>query len=133
MIALPSGALQMLKGRNIAYLTTLMADGSPQVTPVWVDTDGTHVLVNTAEGRLKPKNVQRDPRVAIAVTDAQNPYEALLIRGRAIEVTSQGADNHIDFLAQKYLGRETYPFRQPGEQRLIIRIVPERVSYHPAR
>ena len=126
--ALPDDARELLEAPNIAHLTTLMPDGSPQVTPVWVDHDGRYVLVNTAEGRQKPRNVRRDPRVALSLTDRENPYVWAMIRGRAVELTHEGADDHIDRLAKKYLGEDRYPFRQPGEQRVIVKIEPLRVT-----
>ena len=104
-----------------------MPDGSPHVSPVWVDVENGHVVINTAEGRLKPENMRRDPRVALSVTDPDDPYSAVLIRGRAAEITHESADEHIDAMAQKYLDQETYPFRQPGEVRVKVRIEPERV------
>jgi len=125
---LPDDARELLEAPNIAHLTTLMPDGSPQVTPVWVDYDGRYVLVNTAEGRQKPRNVRRDPRVALSVTDRENPYVWAMIRGRAVELTHEGADDHIDRLAKKYLGEDRYPFRQAGEQRVIVKIEPLRVT-----
>jgi PPOX class probable F420-dependent enzyme len=127
-VTLSDGARKLLEGRNFAHIATLMPDGSPQVTPVWVDYDGQYVLVNTAEGRAKPRNVRRDPRVALSVVNQENPYQMVSIRGRVIEVTNQGADEHIDKLAKKYLGQDKYPFRQPGEQRLIFKIEPEHVA-----
>lgn len=127
-VALSHGVRQLLEGKNFAHLATLMPDGSPQVTPVWVDYDGAHVLVNTAEGRQKPKNLRHDQRVALSVHDQENPYRMATIRGRAIELTHDGADAHIDKLAKKYLGQDTYPFRQPGEQRVLVRIEPEHVA-----
>jgi PPOX class probable F420-dependent enzyme len=96
---------QLLKGKNFAYLSTLMKDGSPQVTPTWIDIDkdGNSILVNTAEGRIKHKNVSRDPRVAISISDQNNPYNMVSIRGRVIEQISKDADEHTDRLAKKYL------------------------------
>ncbi len=125
--SLPEKARALLEGQNFAHLATLMPDGSPQVTAVWVDYDGQHVLVNTAEGRTKPRNLRRDPRVAIEVVNQQNPYEMVAIRGRVVEMTHEGADAHIDSLAKKYMGQDTYPFRQPGEVRVIVKIEPEHV------
>ncbi len=113
---------------NFGFLATLMPDGSPQTSVVWVDIDGDYILANTAEGRQKPRNVRRDPRVAIGIADRENPYASAYIRGRVVEVTRDGADAHIDRLAKKYLGQDTYPFRQPGEQRLILKIEPLHVS-----
>lgn len=106
-------------------LATLMPDGHPQVTPVWCDFDGTYVLFNSARGRQKDRNVRRDPRVAIAIVDPQNPYRFLEIRGRVVEMGEKGADEHIDHLAKKYLNVDKYPYRQPGEVRVIYKIKPE--------
>jgi len=121
------GVRKLLEGPNFAHLATLMADGSPQVTPVWVDFDGVHILVNTAEGRVKPRNVRRDARVAISIVNQQNPYSMAAIRGRVVETTHERADAHIDKLAKKYLGQDRYPYRAPGEQRVIFKIEPLRV------
>jgi PPOX class probable F420-dependent enzyme len=119
---------QLLEAPNFAHVATVMPDGSPQVTVVWVDYDGRYVLINTAEGRQKPRNLRRDPRVAISVISQDNAYAAAMIRGRAVELTHDGADAHIDKLAKKYLGQDTYPFRRADEQRVIIKIEPEHVS-----
>jgi PPOX class probable F420-dependent enzyme len=118
----------LLEGTNFANLATLMPDGSPQVTPVWVDYDGTHILVNTAEGRQKPRNVRRDPRIALDIYDQGNPYSMAAIRGKVVDISPEGAEEHIDRLAKKYLGQDKYPYRQPGEQRLIFKIEPLRIS-----
>lgn len=122
------GVRKLLEGRNFAHLATLLPDGSPQVTIVWVDYDGHHVLVNTAEGRQKPRNLRRDARVAVSVANQENPYQTVAIRGHVVELTHDGADEHIDKLAKKYLGEDKYPFRQPGEQRVVVKIEPERVT-----
>ncbi|MCJ7490722.1 MAG: PPOX class F420-dependent oxidoreductase [Dehalococcoidia bacterium] len=127
-VQLSERAQMLIRAKNLGNIATLMPDGSPHVVPVWVDLDGDDILVNTAEGRQKLKNVRRDPRVALDVVNSENPYEMVTLRGHVVEVTSEGADAHIDKLANKYLGRDRYPFRQPGEQRVIIRIEPERVS-----
>ncbi len=119
---------QLLESPNFVHLATLMPDGSPQVTPVWVDYDGTHIVVNTAEGRQKPRNIRRDPRVALSVVDQGNPYTAATIRGKVVDISTEGADEGIDRLAKKYLGQDKYPFRQPGEKRLIMKIEPLHVS-----
>ena len=105
-----------------------MPDGSPQVTPVWVDYDGSHVRVNSAKGRLKDKNMRRDKRVAFSIQDPENAYRYIAVRGEVVEITEQGADAHIDALAKKYLGKDRYPFRGPGEVRVIYKIRPEKVS-----
>ncbi|HKZ50289.1 MAG TPA: PPOX class F420-dependent oxidoreductase [Dehalococcoidia bacterium] len=124
-VTVDDGARKLLEEPNFAFLATLMEDGSPQVTPVWVDYDGRYILVNTAEGRVKVRNVRRDPRVTMAVANRENPYHWAMFRGRVVEITAQGADEHIDKQAKKYLGRDKYPFRQPGEQRLLLKIEPE--------
>jgi len=120
-------ARELLEAANIAHLATLMADGSPHVTPVWVDVEDSLVLVNSAEGRVKVRNLRRDSRDGLSVADRENPYAAVSIGGRVREITEAGADEHIDALAKKYLGEERYPMRQPGERRVIIRIEPVRV------
>ena len=127
-VKISEGIRKLLEAPNFASLATLMPDGSPQVTPVWVDFDGTHILVNTAEGRQKPRNVRRDPRVAVSIFDHQSPYSYATIRGRVVEITNEGAEQHIDRMAKKYLGRDTYPFRAPGERRVIFKIEPEQVA-----
>ncbi len=123
---IPASHLDLFKKKAFAHLATVMGDGKPQVTPVWVDYDGQHVLINTAEGRLKDKNMQRDGHVALSIQDPDNPYRYLEVRGRVVERTKAGADAHIDAMARKYLGQDKYPFRQPGEVRVLYKIVPER-------
>jgi PPOX class probable F420-dependent enzyme len=113
--------------RAFAQLATVNSDGSPQVTPVWVDYDGKHLLVNTARGRVKAKNLERNPRVAMAIADPENPYRYLGIQGRVVAMIEQGSDAHIDKMAKKYLNKDAYPYRQPGEVRVIVQIVPEKV------
>ncbi|HET8563792.1 MAG TPA: PPOX class F420-dependent oxidoreductase [Candidatus Binatia bacterium] len=111
-----------------AHLATLMPDGSPQVTPVWCDYDGTHIRINSAKGRVKDKNMRRNKKVALSIQDPDNPYRHLAVRGEVAEITEQGADAHIDALAKKYLGKDKYPFRQPGEVRVMYKIRPEQIS-----
>ncbi len=125
---LPEKAKEILSKQTFVHLATLMPDGSPQVTPVWVDYEGDRLVVNTAEGRVKPRNMRDDPRVALSATDPDNPYEAVIVRGRVSELTHEGADEHIDAMAKKYLGEDEYPFRQPGEQRVKVYIEPEVVK-----
>ncbi len=108
-----------------------MKDGWPQITPTWVDLEDGKIMVNTAEGRLKQKNISRDDRIAISVTDRNNPYHMAIIRGRVVEQTKVGADDHIDKLAKKYLGVDKYPLRSRNEKRIIIKIKPLRVHYRP--
>jgi PPOX class probable F420-dependent enzyme len=122
---------KLLEGRNFAFVATLMKDGWPQITPTWVDLENGKILVNTAEGRLKQKNISRDDRIAISVTDQNNPYHMVTVRGRVVEQTAEGADEHIDKLARKYLGVDKYPLRSPNEKRIILKIKPERVYYQP--
>lgn len=122
---------KLLEGRNFAFVATLMKDGWPQITPTWVDLEDGKILVNTAEGRLKQKNISRDGRVAISVIDQNNPYHMVTVRGRVVEQRKEGADEHIDKLAKKYLGLDKYPLRSPNEKRIIIKIKPERVRYQP--
>lgn len=128
---LPEKVAKLFQDTNFAFLATLMKDGSPQVTTVWVDYDGRHILVNTAEGRTKPQNVRKDPRVAVALADKNNPYAFVTIRGKVVEITNNGADAHIDKMAKKYLNQDKYPFRQPGEKRLIFRIEPQKLASWP--
>jgi PPOX class probable F420-dependent enzyme len=125
---IPHAYRDLFEKRAFAVLVTLMPDGSPQATPVWCDFDGTHVLVNSARGRVKDRNMRRDPRVALTILDPENPYRYLEIRGRVVEITEEGAEEHIDKLARKYLGVDRYPYRQPGEVRILYKILPERVS-----
>jgi len=118
---------KLFKGKNFAFMATLMEDGSPQVTPIWIDVDDGYIIVNTAEGRLKQKNVSRDPRVALSVLDSSNPYDMVTVRGHVIEQTAKGADEHIDKMAKKYLGLDKYPGRAPGEKRIILKVKPDKV------
>ena len=126
--AIPQKYADLFEKQAFGNLATLLQDGSPQVTPVWVDFDGKHVCVNSAKGRVKDKNMRRDPRVAIALQDPANPYRYLEVRGRVVEITENGADDHINKLSQKYLGKPVYPHRRPGEVRVIYKIEPQRVS-----
>jgi PPOX class probable F420-dependent enzyme len=121
---IPSQFLDLFQKKAFASLATVMPDGTPQVTPVWVDYDGGHVIVNSARGRRKDKNMKVGASVALAIMDPDNPYRHLQVRGRVSEVTEQGADAHIDRMAKKYLGQDKYPFRQPGEVRVIYKITP---------
>ena len=114
--------------KAFVHLSTLMPDGSPQASPVWIDLDGDRIVVNSAAGRVKDKNMRRDPRVAISVVDPENPYRAVMIRGQVVEITSDGAEDHIDSMAKKYMGQDKYPFRQPGEKRVLYYIEVEKLS-----
>ena len=126
---LSDSAINLFRGKNFAFIASLMNDGSPQITPVWIDYDGQFFLVNTAEGRTKQKNFERDSRVALSIVDKDNPYNSVNIRGKVVEQTRAGADEHIDKLAKKYLGVDKYPFRSPTEKRIILKIKPEKVFH----
>jgi PPOX class probable F420-dependent enzyme len=125
---IPDAYKDLFQKIAFAHLATVMNDGSPQVTPVWCSFDGTQVWVNSAKGRLKDKNMRRDKRVALSIQDPDNAYRYLAIQGAVAEVTEDGADAHIDSLAKKYLGKDSYPFRAPGEVRVIYKIRPTKVS-----
>ncbi len=135
---LTESARKMLEGKNFVYLATVNPDGTPQVTPTWVDTDGKtptwvdtdgkFVLVNTAIGRVKHRNIKNNPNVALAITDQNNPYNLVVIRGKVVDqLTGRVAEEHIDKMAKKYRGIDKYPNRSPGEQRVILKIEPTRV------
>lgn len=126
--AIPDQYKDLLTKKAFAHLGTLMKDGSPQVTPIWFDYDGAHLLINSAKGRWKDKNMRHRPKVALSILDPDNPYRYMQIRGTVVEVTENGADAHIDSLAKKYLDQDKYPFRQPGEVRVIYKIAVERVT-----
>ena len=126
--AIPEKYRDLFHKRAFASLGTLMPDGRPQVTPVWVDFDGQYVIFNSAKGRQKDRNVRRDPRVAMAITDPDNPYRYMEIRGKVAEITEQGADEHIDKMAKKYLDVDKYPYPQPGEVRVMYKIRPEHTT-----
>src|ERR687888_2350664 len=123
---------KLFEGKNFAFLATLMKDGSPQVTPTWVDIDNNNytILVNTAEVRVKHRNISRDPRVAVSIIDSSNPYHMVSVRGKVIEqIKGKDAEEHIDKMAKKYLDKEKYPRRRPGEERLLLRIKPQHVVH----
>jgi PPOX class probable F420-dependent enzyme len=125
---IPDSHLDLFNKKAFGHLATLMPSGQPQVTPVWIDYDGHYVRINTAEGRQKDKNLQRDGRVALSIMDPDNPYRYLEVRGRVADRTRNGADEHIDALAKKYLGQDKYPYRQPGEVRVIYKVEPEHTT-----
>jgi PPOX class probable F420-dependent enzyme len=128
MPGIPPQYLDILDKKAFAHLCTVMADGAPQASPVWVDHRDGRIVVNSAKGRIKDENMRRDPRVAVSITDPDNPYRCLMIRGRVAEITEDGADEHIDRMAKKYMGRDTYPNRKPGEVRVLYFIDPETVG-----
>ena len=126
--ALSAGFQKLLREPAYCQVATLMPDGSPQLTQTWVDTDGEHILINTFEGSQKSRNVRRDPRVAVNVVDPTQAWRIANVRGRVVAVTTEGADRHIDQLARKYLGAETYPFRRPDQMRIILKIAAEKIN-----
>lgn len=126
--SIPEAYYDILAKRAFAHFVTLMPDGSPQSSPVWIDREGENLVVNSAVGRLKDKNVKRDPRVAISVADPDNPYRCLMIRGEVVEITEEGADDHIDAMAMKYMGKEKYPFRSDTEVRVKYIVKPKVVA-----
>jgi len=125
---IPDKFLDLFQKKAFANLATLMPDGSPQVTPVWVDYDGSHVLVNSARGRQKDKNMQRNAKVALSILDPDNPYRYLEIRGKVEAIVEEGADAHIDKMAKKYMGQDTYPYRRAEEVRVIFKILPTKTT-----
>jgi PPOX class probable F420-dependent enzyme len=127
MAEIPSSFRDLFQKKSFANLATLMPDGQPQVTPVWVDFDGQNVIINSAKGRQKDKNMRREPRVSVSIQDPENPYRYLEIRGTVVEVTEQGADAHIDRMAKKYLDKDKYPFRTPTEVRVLYKVRPDHV------
>jgi PPOX class probable F420-dependent enzyme len=122
-------ALQkLLKEPASCQLATLLPGGAPHITQVWVDTDGRHILVNTVVGHRKERNVRLDPRVAVNVHDPAQTYRVANIRGRVIEASTEGAAEHINQLSKKYLGTDIYPYHRDGQQRIILKIQPERIN-----
>jgi PPOX class probable F420-dependent enzyme len=129
MAAIPDNYLDLVQQKKaFANLATLMPDGSPQVTPVWLDYQDGVIRVNTAKGRTKARNMTEGARVALAIMDPDNPYRHIQVRGRVRRVTEEGANSHIDSLAKKYLGKDKYPYSQPGDVRLLVEIEPMSVS-----
>lgn len=125
---IPEKYLDLFQQPAFANLATLMPDGSPQVTPVWCDFDGEFVIVNSAKGRVKDRNMRGNPRVALSIMDPKNPYRYLEVRGKVTDISEKGADEHINKMAKKYMNVDTYPYRAPGEVRVLYRIKPERFS-----
>ena len=125
---LPELAKTLLAGKNFATIATLMPSGAPQASVIWIDAEGDTIVFNTAEGRIKPNNMRRDARVAITVHNAENPYQQAMIQGHVTEMVHEGAEEHIDAMAKKYMGVDSYPFRQEGEQRMIVRIAADKVG-----
>jgi PPOX class probable F420-dependent enzyme len=129
MAELDSSVQELLRGKNFAFVATVNSDGWPHVTPTWVDTDGQHVLVNTALGTVKQRNIKRDPRVTLVVMDQTNPYKAFIIRGRVVEqIVGSNAEAHLDALAKRYMGSDAFPDREVAAQQVILKIEPLRVN-----
>lgn len=126
-VKLSANAVRIIEGKNFASLATTMPDGSPHVTPMWIDHEGDMILMNTAEGRIKLRNIARDPRVGVAITDHGNPYDRVVIQGRVVARTHDGADAHIDKLAKKYTGANKYEKSTPDEKRVILKIEPIKI------
>lgn len=126
---IPEQYRDLFDKKAFASLATIMPNGQPQVTPVWCDFDGSHVIVNSAKGRRKDRNMRSDPRVSLSISDPDNPYRYLEVRGSVVEITEDGADEHIDSMAKKYMGVDKYPYRQPGEVRVVYKIEPQRFSF----
>src|SRR5579864_10985 len=118
-------AIKLIDGKNYANVAFVMNNGSPHVSPVWVDRDGDLILVNTAEGRVKSKYLKENSKVALSIFNQENPYENVVIRGRVVERTKNGASEHIDKMAMKYMGKEKYPYNRPGVDRILLKIEPE--------
>lgn len=125
---IPEKYLDLFEKKAFANLATIMPDGTPQVTPVWVDFDGERVIVNSARGRQKDKNMQQGASVALAILDPDNPYRYLEVRGHVAEVTEEGAADHIDKMAKKYMGVDKYPYHRPGDVRVLYKIEPTHTS-----
>ena len=125
---LPENVLELLRQPSTCYLATIMADGSPQLTQTWVDTDGEHVIINTVETHLKLKNIKRDPRIAVAIAAPDNPSRYVQVRGRVINITTEGAVEHIEQLSQKYLGKPYPWFGGRDQVRVILVIEADRIS-----
>ena len=123
---IPDSHKDILDKVIFGHLATLNPDGSPQSTPIWFEYDGEHILINSSKGRWKDRNMRRDARVALSIIDPDNAYRYLEVRGRVVDITEEGAVDHINKLAKKYLGKDEYPFLQPGEVRVKYKIVPER-------
>lgn len=127
MIELSANLQQLLQKRVVCFFATIMPDGSPQVTQTWVDTDGTYILINSVEGHQKVCNVRRDPRVMVSVVDPDHWQSATNIRGRVVEITREGAVLHLKKLLERNLGQQEYPYRRPGQVRVLLKIAPEKI------
>ena len=126
-----SKAEKLLNGKNLVFLATIMTDGSPQVTPVWGNFENSHILINTAEGRIKHRNILRDPRVAVSVVDIKNPLDMTSIRGKVVDILPDYDYKHANFLTLQYMGKANYPFKRHDEKRIVLKIQPEKIFVLP--
>lgn len=124
-------AVKLFEGSNLVFIATIMKDGSPQLSPVWANYENDHIWINTAEGRLKHKNILRDPRVAVSVVDKNDPLNMTTIKGKVVEIISDYDYSHANKLTKKYMKKETYPFKRPGEKRIVLKIHPNNVYVLP--
>ena len=122
---IPEGYLDLFEKKSFAHLATVNPDGSPQNTPVWLEFDGTHILINSSKGRKKDRNMRTDARVALSILDPDNAYRYLEVRGRVVDITAEGGIDQINKLAKKYMGEDKYPYLQPGEERVTYKIAPD--------
>ena len=124
---IPQAFAALLESKAFGHFATLMPDGTPQVTPVWVGREGSNVVVNSAKGRTKDRNIRANPKVGLSIADPDNPYRHLSIRGEVVEIRAEGAEAHIDSLAKRYMGVDEYPYKREGEERVIYVIRPDGV------
>jgi PPOX class probable F420-dependent enzyme len=128
MSVIPQNAMDLLKANGLAHIATLGPKGEPQSTPVWFDWDGNYIRFSQTKGRQKYRNVQRDKRIALSITDPQNPYHYLEVRGEVDHIEEDPRKSFIDLLAKKYMGVDQYPYNQPGEERVIVYVKPEHTT-----
>ena len=130
--SIPQSHMDLFQKTAFAFLAVRLENGSIQVNPVWCDHDGTHVVINSGQGRAKDKAMRANPAVTLCISDPDEPYRYLEVRGKVVEITTEGADAHIDAMAKKYMGADKYPYHKPEEVRVIYRIAPERARAFPA-
>ncbi len=128
MVEIPDKYKDIFAKKAFAHLGTVMPDGSPQVSPVWFETVGNHFIINSEARRLKTRNMQRDPRVSLSISDPDNPYRYVEVRGKVVDISDKGGAEHLDKLASRYMGVDKYPYNQPGDVRLIFKIEPHRFT-----
>ncbi len=123
--------IDLFSAKNLVFIATLMKDGSPQLSPVWANIEDDHIFVNTAEGRIKHKNILRDSRVAVSVVSRDNPLDMTTIRGKVVEIISDYEYKHADKLTKQYMGRDHYPFKRDDEKRITLKIKPHTIFILP--